>query len=163
MKILALFLILFSSVIESKIPDVDYKPRMEMPCEDFKQYMECVENAKEFSEFKGKCECFSCQLYGSQVGEKIGGACDREYDMSAETCVFLLSWISKAIAISQCNNHMDFKEFHSCYIKRHSEMIEMMLQTTQEQKCQLFYKSLLGKIKKDRWFKRLKKKILSVF
>ena len=101
MKILILFLLLLSSVVESAIDDTNYSPEMKgIPCDDFKQLIQCVKNSKGFDEFEKKCICPSCGLYSSQVGGKIGGACDKEYDMSTKACVDLLSWVSKSIAVS---------------------------------------------------------------
>ena len=71
MKILILFLLLLSSVVESAIDDTNYSPEMKgIPCDDFKQLIQCVKNSKGFDEFEKKCICPSCRLYGSQVAER---------------------------------------------------------------------------------------------
>ena len=82
--------------------------------------------------------------------------------MNAASCVRFVSWFSKGISISQCSNYIAFKEFKSCYMERHKELMEMILQVTkQEKECEL-YKSY-EKTRKNSWSKRLGKKIKSIF
>ena len=129
-----------------------------IPCDDFKQLEQCIEQSQDLSELNEKCVCPSCLKYAGQIGEEIGAVCDKEYDMSAASCVRLLSWVSKGISVSQCSNYIAFKDFKSCYVKRRREMLKMMLQVTkQEKECEI-YKSY-EETKEDNWFKKIIKKI----